>query len=109
MLTKLEDQILMTVWKLQGEAYGVSVVQQLEKITESKVAVGVIYTALDRLTRKGYIHASIGEPTAVRGGMRKRYYKITKQGIAALEASKKVHDQIWHGFSRLAASEWNTL
>ena len=29
MLTKLEDQVLMAVWKFQGEAYGVNVFQHL--------------------------------------------------------------------------------
>jgi len=102
MLTKLEDQILMTVWKFKGEAYGVNVYQHLEKITDTKVAVGVVYFALDRLTKKGFLQSYKGEPSAVRGGMRKKYYKVTKEGIAELDKSKAVHDRIWEGFQDLA-------
>ena len=104
MLTKLEDQILMTVWKFKGEAYGVNVYQHLEKITDTRVAVGVVYFALDRLTKKGFLQSYKGEPSAVRGGMRKKYYKITKEGIAELEKSKAVHDRIWEEFQDLATA-----
>jgi DNA-binding PadR family transcriptional regulator len=102
MLTKLEDQILITVWKLQGKAYGVNVYQELEKINEDKVAVGVVYFALDRLTKRGLLQSYKGEPTAVRGGMRKKYYKITEAGIEALEESKKAYERAWKGYQNMA-------
>ncbi len=103
MLTKLEDQILLTVRGLKDQAYGVSVYQQLEKTTEIKVKVGVVYFALDRLTKRGLLSSKIGEPTAVRGGMRKKYYQLTQTGKNELAKSKKVHDRIWDGFSDFAA------
>lgn len=102
MLTKLEDQILMTVWKFQGDAYGVTIYEHLKKILDSKISVGVVYFALDRLTKKGFLQSYKGEPTAVRGGMRKKYYTITQKGIDELAKSKGVHDRIWDGYSDLA-------
>jgi DNA-binding PadR family transcriptional regulator len=98
MLTKLEDQILLSVWKFQGKAYGINVYQHLEQMTQSKVAIGVVYFTLDRLAKRGYLESYKGEPTAVRGGMRKKYYKITQKGIDALTTSKKVNDRIWSEF-----------
>lgn len=105
MLTKLEDQILLSVWMLKGQAYGINVYKHLEKVTGTKVAIGVIYFALDRLTKRGFLQSYKGEPTAVRGGMRKKYYKITKSGLSELIKSKKVNDQIWKDFSELAAEK----
>ena len=104
MLTKLEDQILMTVWKFNKEAYGVNIYQHLSGVTDAKIAMGVVYANLDRLVRKGYLRSYLGEPTAVRGGMRKKYFKITEEGLTVLMESKKVHDQIWEGFSNMAIS-----
>ena len=104
MLTKLEDQILLAVLKLKDKAYGISVYQHLEKITGSKVAIGVIYFTLDRLTKRGLLQTYLGEPTAVRGGMRKKFYEITEQGIEELEKSKQVNDSLWEDFSDLAFS-----
>lgn len=98
MLTKLEDQILLSVWKFQGRAYGINVYQHLEKLTQSKVAIGVVYFALDRLTKRGLLESYKGEPTAARGGMRKKYYRITQKGLDELSASKKVNDRIWSEF-----------
>lgn len=98
MLTKLEDQILLSVWKFKGKAYGIKVYQHLEKITQTKVSIGVVYFALDRLTKRGFLESYKGEPTAVRGGMRKKYYRITKKGLEALTTSKKMNDRIWSEF-----------
>ncbi len=105
MLSKLEDQILMTVWKFRDGAYGVNIYQHLVEVTNSKLAMGVVYANLDRLIRKGYIQSYLGEPTAVRGGMRKKYYKITKAGLNVLAESKKVHDRIWDGYSDFAVTK----
>ncbi len=99
MLTKLEEQILITVWRFKGDAYGINVYQHLEKQTESKVAIGVIYFTLDRLTKRGLIESYKGEPTAVRGGMRKKHYKLTHSGMQELTRSKEVNDLMWEGFS----------
>jgi len=105
MLTKLEDQILLTVWRMQGKAYGINIFHNLEKRTGKKMAVGVVYFALDRMTKKGLVDSYKGEPTSARGGMRKRYYRITSAGIAALHKSKKIHDRVWEGFPDAAHVE----
>ena len=104
MLTKLEDQILLTVWRFKGEAYGISVYQELEKVTGSKVAVGVVYFALDRLEKRGYLESYKGKPAAVRGGMRKKFYKITQEGITELVRSKNANDNFWKDFTELSPS-----
>ena len=101
MLTKLEDQVLMTVWKFKGEGYGVNIFQHLNKINDKRVTLGVIYDVLERLVKNGYIQANTGEPTPIRGGMRKRYYKITDSGIKELIKSKEINDKIMNGFSEL--------
>ena len=105
MLTKIEDLILMTVWKFKDSAYGVNVYQHLVKIADPKIAMGVVYANLDRLVRKGYLTSYLGEPTAVRGGMRKKYFKITEDGLSALSESKKVFDRMWDGETDFVISE----
>jgi DNA-binding PadR family transcriptional regulator len=104
MITKLEEQILLTVLKFKGKAYGINIYQHLEDITGSKVAIGVIYFALDRLNKRGLLSSYKGEPTAVRGGMSKKYYKVTKTAISELMESKKVSDMLWEDFSEFTAS-----
>ncbi len=109
MLTKLEEQILLTVLKLKDNSYGISVYQHLEKVTGNKVAIGVVYFALDRLAKNGLLQSYMGSPTPVRGGMRKKFYKISKTGIIELAQAKKVNDELWKSFSEpaLLAGEEN--
>jgi len=102
MLTKLEEQVLMTVWKFKGDGYGVNIFQYLEDINKKKITLGVVYDILERLRKNGYLEACLGSPTPVRGGMRKKYYRITKKGIRKLIESKKVYDRVMDGFEELA-------
>ena len=101
MLTKLEEQILMTVWKLEGKGYGVSVFQYLNEMNEKRITLGVVYDILERLCKKGWVKAQFGEPTPVRGGMRKKYYTVTKRGIEELVKERKMYEKIMEGFDSL--------
>ena len=105
MLTKLEEQVLLTVWRFKDQAYGINIYQHLEKVTSSKVAIGVIYFALDRLTKRGLLESYKGESTAVRGGMRKKFYKLSKKGLSELKKSKKINDRVWDGFPDTASEK----
>ena len=101
MLTKLEEQILMTVWRFKGEGYGVNIFQYLEEINEKKLTLGVVYDILERLKKHGYVDTYLGKPSPIRGGMKKKYYKITKLGIESLVKAKEVHDKVMEGFEEL--------
>ena len=101
MLTKLEEQVLVTVWKFDGEGYGVNVFNHLEKIVEKKITLGVIYDTMERLRKKGCLDTQMGDPTPVRGGMRKKYYQITKAGIEALVKAQETHEKVMEGFGQL--------
>jgi PadR family transcriptional regulator PadR len=101
MLTKLEEQILMTVWKFDGEGYGVNIFQHLEKTLEKRITMGVVYDTMERLRRKGYLTTAMGDLTPVRGGMRKKFYSITDEGIEVLAKSKATYEKIMKGFNEL--------
>lgn len=101
MLTKLEEQILMTVWRFKGLGYGVNIFQHLENINEKRITMGVVYDILERLTRQGFLETFLGKPSPVRGGMKKKFYKITKSGVKELVKAKKVYDQIMEGYEEL--------
>lgn len=102
MLTKLEEQILMTVWRFHGEGYGVNIYRRLEQANDKRITVGVVYDILERLRKNGLVDTHHGDPTPVRGGMRKKYYAITETGIRELIRSREVYDRIMEGFDELA-------
>ncbi|MCK5147887.1 PadR family transcriptional regulator [bacterium] len=100
-LTKLEEQILLSVWKLGDNAYGLTIYKTIVEITGKKMAIGGIYYPLERLVKKRFIDAIKGAPTAVRGGQAKRYYRLTTHGKEALMAEKKAHEAFWSGLVKL--------
>jgi len=94
-LTKFEEQILLSVWKLQNTAYGITIYENIKKITGKDLSIGGIYFPLERLVKKGFLETYQGEPTAVRGGQSKRFYKLTGNGRKQLLRDKKTQDEFW--------------
>jgi PadR family transcriptional regulator PadR len=98
-LTRLEEQILLSVWKLQGDAYGLAIYDHIQRITGKDLAIGGIYFPLERLVKKGYLIAIQGEPTPVRGGRSKRYYRLTELGVEEMLKTRKIQEAFWEGLS----------
>lgn len=101
MLTKMEEQILMTAWRFKGEGYGVNIFRHLDSINEKRITMGVVYDVLERLTKSGYLKAQLGKPSPVRGGMKKKFYSITDEGIAEIVKSKNLYDRVMKDFHML--------
>jgi len=98
-LTKLEELVMMAIWRLQDEACGVQIKNKVKEIGGRQYFYNTLYTTFDQLTRKGYLTKHFGEPTAVRGGKRKVYFQITKEGRGALENAFRQHSRIWAGIN----------
>ncbi len=97
-----ETAILLAILRLEKEAYGVSVKEEVSKFINKKISYGTLYSYLDQLFRKGFISKSIGDPTPERGGRRKIFYKLTKKGIRALESAYKLQKLVWERLSEVS-------
>ncbi|MBN1274619.1 MAG: helix-turn-helix transcriptional regulator [Candidatus Aminicenantes bacterium] len=95
-LSRTEELVLLSVAYLKENAYGVSVRKHIMDLTEEDWSIGAIYVPLDRLTKWGFLDALKGEPTAERGGRRKRYYRLTKAGWKALCHTRKINRKFWN-------------
>ena len=94
-LSRAEELVLLSVWKLQAEAYGVTIRKHIIDQTGLDWSIGAIYVPLDRLTKWGYLEALQGEPTAERGGRSKRYFRLTAEGKRALGRLRQVQETMW--------------
>jgi len=94
-LTKFEEQILLSVWKLQDEAYGTTIYEHIVRITGKDLAIGGIYFPLERLVKRGYLDANQGEPTPIRGGQSKRFYRLSQEGLRVLKKSREMQEAFW--------------
>ena len=101
-LTLNEQILLLAIWKLGDEAYGVRLRELVCDYLGKDVAFGTLYNNLDQLIKKGYALSYKGDPTAVRGGKAKVYYQITKEGTAALQAARELQEKLWDGIPKFA-------
>ena len=100
-LSRIEEVLLLAIWKLKDNAYGISIREQVEKDTGVEWMSGAIYAPLHRLEKKGLVRTMEGEPVAERGGRRKIFYIVTEDGKRALAETKRVHESIWTGAPEL--------
>ena len=103
-LTKLEEMVLIAVLKLKDKAYGISIYNFITELTGKDVSVSSVYFPLERLVRKGYLQTLKGDPTPKRGGLSKRYYRMTKAGIKALKENRKLQETAWKGIPDILES-----
>jgi DNA-binding PadR family transcriptional regulator len=94
-LGEYEELLLLAIYALGDDTYGVPVQQHVERATRRNVSMGAVYAALDRLERKGYVRSLTGEATAVRGGKRKRHFSITAEGRQVLREVRSVRERLW--------------
>lgn len=94
-LGDFEQLVLLGVLRLGEEAYGAAIRQEIHVRSGRDVSISAVYTTLDRLEKKGLLHSWAGEPTAQRGGRRRRFYALRPAGTAAIR-------QAYHAFSAMA-------
>jgi PadR family transcriptional regulator PadR len=100
-ITRFEEFILLSVWKLGSNAYGPSICDYIQDITGKQIAIGGIYFPLKRLEKDGLLEAYQSKPTAVRGGQSKRYYRLTKPGLKVLLRELEIQQAFWKDLPEL--------
>ncbi|MEO1254950.1 MAG: PadR family transcriptional regulator, partial [Bacteroidota bacterium] len=99
---EFEEVVMLTVAILYEDAYGISIKEEIEKRLDRKVSVGAMRTALNRLEEKGFLESEFGEATAIRGGKRKRYFKVTPKGKEVLEQVMESRKKLWASIPSIA-------
>lgn len=88
--------ILLMVGIQRGEAYGISILKEIEQHTGRTPTVSTVHTALYRLEEKGFVESYVGGSSKARGGRSKRLYKMTAAGRGALENARSIRDKLWN-------------
>jgi PadR family transcriptional regulator PadR len=101
-LTRIEELTMLSILNLQRNAYLIAITDHLSKITGKKVSLTSVHLPLSRLEKRGLIESEFGEATAVRGGRRKKIYRVTKIGFKELNEYKRITDMLWTNYSRLS-------
>jgi len=96
-LGEFEHIVLLAVLRLDDQAYGVTVRREIEERTKREVSIGAIYATLDRLEAKSYVQSRAGDPTPERGGRSKRFFRVTAQGVSAVNRTHRALQRLTEG------------
>jgi DNA-binding PadR family transcriptional regulator len=97
-LQHFELHVLLAMVRERAETYSVPLVLALEQQTGRAVAQAAVFIALKRLERKGLVTSRLDEPDS---GRARRYFSVTPDGFAAVEAHRLEHQRLWHGIGRV--------
>jgi PadR family transcriptional regulator PadR len=89
----LEEQILIAVLRTGGDAYGMHVRREIERLTGRDLAIGAVYATLDRLEAKGLLRSG----RAVGDGSSRRVFELSPHGAHALAETRAMRERLWHG------------
>ncbi|MEM9326643.1 MAG: helix-turn-helix transcriptional regulator [Bacteroidota bacterium] len=101
-LGEFEEVVMLTVGVLHGNAYGVSIKNEIESRLQRKVSVGALQSALKRLEDKGFLSAKDGESSAERRGRPKRFYRLTAMGAKAINDVRDARNSLYNDIPRVA-------
>jgi PadR family transcriptional regulator PadR len=96
-LGEFEQIVLLAILRLNNDAYGVTIRNEIEKCTGREPAPGALYTTLDRLEEKGLVRSKMGDPTPERGGRSKRYFTVSATGTRALTHALRGYKRLLEG------------
>ena len=94
-LSRIEEILLLAIWKLKDEAYGIAIREQVERDTGVGWLSGAIYAPLNRLRKNGYVSTRQADQPAELGGRPRIYYSLTKLGKEKLISIQQVNRGVW--------------
>ena len=98
-LGEFEHIIILALLRLEDNAYGVTVRQEIELRAKREVSIGAVYATLNRLETKGYVKSHRGDPTPERGGRSKRFFRVTAKGVAAVNRTRDALQNMAEGLN----------
>jgi len=103
-LGELEELVLLMVALLNGDAYGVSITDELRNRAGRVISISAVHAVLLRLQEKGFVKSRMGGASQERGGRRKRLFTLTAYGRNSLEEARDTRNEIWKLIARTSAS-----
>jgi PadR family transcriptional regulator PadR len=100
-ISRSEEYLLLAVWRLKDNAYGVAIRDQIMNATGKSWAYGALFVMLSRLEKKGYLTSQFTDPSPQRGGKSKRIFQLTPLGTKTLKEIKEVQESVWAGIEDL--------
>src|SRR5690348_3783297 len=96
-LGEFEQIVLLAILRLEENAYGVTIREEIESRTGREPNPGALYVTLDRLEEKGLVRSKFGDPTPQRGGRAKRFFGVTASGVQSVARAQRSYQRLMQG------------
>ena len=106
-ISRLEEAILIAVWKLSENAYGVTINKHVSESFNKKYTMGALYFSLDQLLRKGFVNKYLKNISLEKAGRSRTYYTLTSKGKKALQEVRSHQKSLWEGIPEMAFERKN--
>lgn len=100
----LEEQILVAVVRTADEAFGMEIRREIERVTGREMAIGAVYSTLDRLEEKSLLRS---RRELVLGESR-RVFTLTREGARQLTETHAIREQLWAGVDWRRLAQWSS-
>lgn len=96
LIGSLEEIVLMIL--LSNEKINsVEIAKEYHVAMDKNISIPAIHVVLKRMEKKGWVISEFGEPTAERGGRRKRNYSATAAGYNVINELHTAKARLWKG------------
>jgi DNA-binding PadR family transcriptional regulator len=99
-LGELQQMTMLAVARLDAEAYGAAIRDELQAVAGRKVAVPTVYVTLVRLEEQGLVESTEVPGAGGRGGRARRVFRLTPAGWQALDEARVAMSRMWAGVVR---------
>jgi DNA-binding PadR family transcriptional regulator len=96
-----EHKVLLAMMRLGSSGYSVPIVRELEKRTGRSVAPAAVYVTLRRLEKRRLVTSRMTPPEDGAGGRERRVFRVTREAVELLRASRRDFDRLWKGIEAL--------
>ena len=96
-LGEFEQLVLLAILRCKEEAFSLGVRREIEQKAKRSVSRGAFYATLERLEAKGFVEWESVPPSESRGGIPQRRFRVTREGLNALRASRNTLLELWQG------------
>jgi DNA-binding PadR family transcriptional regulator len=96
-LNRIELLTLLAVLRLGEKAYGVTIFEEIQRVAGPDVSIAGVYSAIDRLERRGLVRAWRSGPRPERGGRARRHYDVTATGRDLVRQERELTARMWRG------------
>lgn len=94
-LGEFEQMVLLAILHVKGEAYGVPIVEEIERRTGRTISRAAVYVTLRRLEKRGLVLSWMSEPTGERGGKARRCVRVEPEGVELVRESRRTMERMW--------------